>query len=212
MAVQMEFPLEKQEPVTKRKKCAEKLGTGRMIKPLSLMKRLGMFELDADIDKYNEYVLKPINDKQSLGLLTRMGIKKMFQGEEFYHATGMGYNDGLLGRRAAFNLISTIDHKIYKIYFKFLDDDRAACMAFRDEIREYLSENMTPERFSSPKITNREGARLSTWQFEWSNILLEEFDIRTATGTVWNTVIAGTSNTVKTAKRIGFFDRLFQRG
>jgi len=174
------------------------------------MKRLGIFEIDADISKkYNEHILKPINDEESLGLLARMGIKKMFQGEEFYHAA-MGA-DHFMCRPAAFNLIGTIDHKIYKIYFKFLHDDRAACTAFRDEVREYLSENMTPEQFSSPEITNIEGGRLSVWHFDWGNILLEEFDMLTETGAVWNTAIAGTSTRVKTAKGIRLLDRLFNR-
>ena len=168
------------------------------------MKRLGIFEIDADISKkYDEHILKPIDDEESLELLSRMGIKKMFQGEEFYHAA-MGA-DHFMCRPAAFNLIGTVDHKIYKIYFKFLDDDRGTCTSFRDEIREYLSENMTPEQFGSPKVTNIEGGRLSVWHFDWGNILLEEFGMLTETGSVWNTAIGATSNTVSNAKRMGFF-------
>jgi hypothetical protein len=137
-----------------------------------------------------------------------MGIKKMFKREMFYHAV---MTDHFLCRPATFSLIGTIDNKIYKIYFKFLDDDRPACMSFRDEIRAYLSENMPPQQFNNPEITNIEGGRLSIWRFDWGNILLEEFGMLTDTGTVWNTAIAATSTAVRGAKRIGFFDRVFNR-
>lgn len=137
-----------------------------------------------------------------------MGIKKMFKGEMFYHAlTG----DHFLCRTAIFNLIGTIENRIHKIYFKFLDDDRAASMSFRDEIRIYLAENMSPQQFNNPQITKIENGRLSTWHFDWGNILLEEFGILTETGSVWNTAIAATSNIVKSAKRISFFDAFFNR-
>ena len=174
-----------------------------------MLKKLGIFEIDADVSKkYDEHILKQVEDEESLKLLASMGIKKMFKGEMFYHAIRWDY---FMGRTATFNLIGTIDNKIYKVYFKFLDDDRAACIAFRDEIREYLSENMTAEQFRNPKITKREDARLSTWHFDWGNILLEEFGVLTETGTIWNTAIASTSNAVKGAKRIGPLDRLFNR-
>ena len=174
-----------------------------------MLKRLGIFEIEADISKkYNEDILKPIEDEQSLKLLASMGIKKAFKGEMFYQAITL---DHFLCRTATFNLIGTIENRIYKIYFKFLDDDRAASMSFRDEIRTYLSENMSPQQFSNPQITKLENGRLSTWHFDWGNILLEEFGLLTETESVWNTAIAATSNAVRTAKRIGFFDALFNR-
>ncbi len=119
--------------------------------------------------------------------------------------------DYFMGRPATFNLIGTIENRIYKIYFKFLDDHRAAFISFRDEIREYLSENMTPHQFSNPQIQKVKSDRLSTWHFDWGNILLEEFEMLTEVGPVWNTAIAATSDIVRSAKRIGFFDALFKR-
>src|SRR5213595_649941 len=114
-----------------------------------MLKKLGIFEIDADVSKkYDEHILKPVEDEDSLKLLASMGIKKMFKGEMFYHAIRWDY---FMGRPATFNLIGTIENRIYKIYFKFLDDHRAAFISFRDEIREYLSENMTPHQFSNPQ-------------------------------------------------------------
>lgn len=73
-----------------------------------MLKNIGIFEIDADVSKkYNEYVLKPINDKQSLDFLASLGIKKMFQGEMFFHAVDL---DQFLGRTASFNFIGTIDN------------------------------------------------------------------------------------------------------
>lgn len=174
-----------------------------------MLKRFGVFEIDADISKkYDEHILKPIEDKESLKLLASMGIKKVFKGEMFYHAV---MHDHFLCRTATFNLIGTIGNRIHKIYFKFLDDDRAASMSFRDEIRIYLAENMSSPQFSNPQITKIENGRLSTWHFDWGNILLEEFGLLTETGSVWNTAIAATSNAVRSATRIGFFDALLNR-
>ena len=83
-----------------------------------MLKKLGIFEIDADISKkYNEHLLKPVEDEESLRILATMGIKKMFRGEMFYQAV---LPDHFLCRTAAFNLIGTIDNRIYKIYFKFL--------------------------------------------------------------------------------------------
>lgn len=96
-----------------------------------MLKRIGIFEIDTDVSaKYNDYILKPINDKESLDFLaSSCGIKKMFNGEMFYHAVVL---DDFLGRKASFNIIGTIDNKIYKIYFKFLDNNRRECISFRN--------------------------------------------------------------------------------
>lgn len=182
-----------------------------------MLKRIGIYEIDTDVSaKYNDYVLKPINDKESLDFLaSSCGIKKMFKGEIFYHAVVL---DDFLGRKASFNLIGTIDNKIYKIYFKFLDSNRSECISFRNEIREHLSDYMPPQEFKNPHITKIKNGCLSTWSFDWGNILLEEFGVITEEGSGWSTAIAITSKAVRSAKRVGFFtwlraylDKLFNR-
>jgi hypothetical protein len=173
-----------------------------------MLQKLGIFEIDADITQYSKgQLLIPLEDNQSLEFLASMGIKKMFKGERFYQI-GKGMNSFLL-RTADFHLVGTIDNRIYKIYFKFLDETHSAAMDFRGKIRTFLSENMPPQQLRNPQVTTSHEAQLSTWPLQWGNILLEEFSVRTPTGNLWNTAIAGTSNIVKSAKRIGLFDRLF---
>jgi hypothetical protein len=153
--------------------------------------------------------LKPINDKESLDFLaSNCDIKKMFKGEMFYHAIVL---DDFLGRKAFFNLTGTIDNIIYKIYFKFLDSNHGECISFRNEIREHFSEYMSPQEFKNPHITEIENGHLSTWFFDWGNILLEEFGVITEEGSLWSTAIGITSKTVRSAKKVGFFDKLFNR-
>jgi len=170
----------------------------------TVLKRLGIFEIGADIsNQCNGRIVNPLEDVESQKLLASLGIKKTFKGEMFYQAiTG----DNFLYRTANFSLIGTIEDRIYKIYFKFLDDDRAACMSFRDEIRAYLAKKMPSQQFNNPQITKIENGCLSIWSCDWGNILVEEFGMLTERGAVWNTAIAATSNTVKTTKRIGFFN------
>jgi hypothetical protein len=168
-----------------------------------MLRSISTYEIDKDINKqYNEYILKPINDKESFDFLAKdAGIKKMFKGEKFYHAVAL---DDFLGRKAFFNLIATIDDKIYKIYFKFVDDDRSECMSFRKEIREYINENM-PNLEVTPKITKIKNGSISIWNFDWGNILLEEMGILTEIGSVWSTAIAITSKAARSAEKINFF-------
>jgi hypothetical protein len=175
-----------------------------------MLKRISIYELDTDVTKkYNDHVLRPINDKEALDFLANdADIKKTFKGELFYHAVDL---DIFLGRKAIFNLIAAIDNKIYKIYFKFIDDDRSECMSFRKEIREHLSENMTPQQFNNPNITKIKNGNMSIWHFDWGNILLEEFGMITEAGSFWSTAIAITSKAVRNAKKITFYDKIFNR-
>lgn len=170
---------------------------------------MGFFEIDADVSKkYNEYVLKPINDKESLDFLASLGIKKMFQGEMFFNAVDL---DQFLGRPASFNLIGTIDNRIYKIYFKFIDDNRSDCISFRNEIRSHLADYIPSQQFINPQVSEIHDGRLTTWHFEWGNILLEELYVETGAGPGWTTAIAITSRTVRNAKKLGFLDKIFNR-
>ena len=173
-----------------------------------MLRRISIYEIDKDVTKqYNDYVLKPINDKETLNFLaTNAGINKTFKGDIFYKAVDL---DIFLGRKSFFNLIATIDNKIYKIYFKFRDDDRSECMAFRKEIREYIYENMPSQEFINPKIIEIESGSLSIWQFDWGNFLLEELSLITEGGHFWSTAISVTSKGVRNAKKLSFFDRLF---
>lgn len=174
-----------------------------------MLKRIGIFEIDADVSKkYNEHVLKPITDKESFNFLASMGIKKMFQGEMFFHVVDL---DQFLGRTASFNLIGTIDNRIYKIYFKFIDDNRTDCISFRNEIRTYLSEYIPSQQFKNPQVSEIHHGRLTTWNFDWGNILLEELYVEAKTGSGWSTAIAITSRAVRSAKKVSLLDKMFHR-
>ncbi len=175
-----------------------------------MLKRIGIYEIDAEVTGgYNDYVLESINDKESIDFLAaKCGIKKMFQGEMFYYAR----LNNFLDREADFNVVGALNNKIYKVYFKFLDNNRSECISFRNEIKQYLSEYMPPEIFNNPKITQIKNGRLILWVFDWGNILLEEIGVISEMGHVMSTAIAITSKSVCNAKKLSFFDRILNRG
>jgi hypothetical protein len=175
-----------------------------------MLKRIGIFEIDKDISaNYNEYILKSVDDKASLDFLASdVGIKKMFKGEKFFHAIVL---DDFLGRKAFFNLIGTIDNKIYKIYFKFFDSNRSDCISFRNEIKAHVAEYTSPQEFNNNYITKVKDGRLLIWHFDWGNFLLEELYISTEEGEAWSTAVSVTSNAIKNAKKLTFFDKVFNR-
>ena len=65
-----------------------------------LLKRIEIYEIDKDVDRdYNEYLLKPVIDKEELDFLaSSVGIKKTFKGETFYHVS----MDVILGTKTIF--------------------------------------------------------------------------------------------------------------
>jgi hypothetical protein len=170
-----------------------------------MLKRIGMFAIDDDVSA-DHLQLQPINDKKLLDFFANAGIKKTFKGETFYQSHLLSY---CFERESLFNIVGAIDNKIYKIYIKFLDDSHSKCISLREALREYFSEFMSPQEFKNPQIIKVEYGQCSIWFFDWGNILLEEMDIIMETETAWSTAIGITSKAVKSAKKAGFFDKLF---
>ena len=94
-----------------------------------MLNLINQYKLATQLEDYPDGSFIPLSQQTYDFFESFYGIKREFKGEEFYYPE----NNIFLGRESPNSLVATINHVIYKIYYKFHSDDEADCITFREQ-------------------------------------------------------------------------------
>ena len=155
---------------------------------------INRYKLDTDVSSYGES-LTPFG-QGGYEWAEMFGRVPQFRGEEYYWVEDRLF----LGRECKQAMLAAMNGKIYKISFRYHDSETDACVSVRKKAYDFFK-NSLGEQTEFNEIAPDH--KIILWQTDSGNAILELDD--------FDTELILTSNSVKSAKKISSWKRLFDR-
>lgn len=155
---------------------------------------INCYKLDTDVSSYGDSLI-PFG-QEGYQWAKMFGRVPQFRGEEYYWVI----DNIFLGRECKQAMLAAIDSKVYKISFRYHDAETDSCISIRENAY-FFFKNTLGEHTELREIAPDH--KIIIWQTDSGNVILELVD--------FDTELILTSNSVKSAKTISFWKRLFDR-
>lgn len=158
-----------------------------------MIQAINGYKIDTDISSYGDS-LCPFG-RQGYEWAREIGRQPFFKGEKYYWVVE---DRNFLGRECGVAMVSAINGKIYKISYHFHDTQADDCVAIREATYNFIARALG-EHTEIQEVDSDH--KVILWQTKSGNVILELDCLETE--------LILTSNSVRNAKKISLFGRIF---